>query len=141
MPNVTVRVEDADELRAVLLRARNVMVPRELKYAHEGAAEVVVDSALPHVPRRTGKLRRSLRSSGTAKTGYAKAGGIDGIQYGPAIHWGRKKGNVGSPPGNHPGPNVIAENPFLVEAAKRSRSEILTEFEKAIRRVVASINT
>lgn len=140
MPNVTIKVDGADELRAVLLRARDVYLPRDLKWAHEHAAEVVVDSASPHVPKRSGALRRSLRASGTSRSGFAKVGGLDGVLYANAIHWGRKRGNVGSPPGNRMGANPIKGRPFLVEAAVRSRAEIIHQFEIAIARTVASID-
>lgn len=125
----------------MLLRARDVLLPQDLKWAHEHAAEVVVDAASPHVPRRSGRLKRSLRASGTTKSGYARVGGVDGIEYGNAIHWGRKVGNVGRPPGNHKGPNPIEARPFLVDAADRTRGQITNQFEIAMRRLSDSIQT
>lgn len=137
MTTITVKAEGADELRAVLARAQDVFLPQDLKYAHELAAEVVIDSANPHVPRRSGALVKTLQATGTVKSGYAKVGA--GLAYGNAIHWGRKVGNVGSPPGNHRGPSTIVGRPFLVEAAKRSQGQIVDQFEKAMDKLVQQI--
>lgn len=136
---ITVRVEGADELRALIVRARDVLVPEEMRRAGGESAEVIADSGLPHIPRRSGRLRRSLRTQGTTRGGNVKVGGTEGVEYAAAIHWGRKRGNVGSPPGNHPGPNPIAGNQFLVDAAVRERGQVTDTYEAAIRRAVETI--
>lgn len=114
------------------------MLPQDLRWAHEQAAEVVVDDALPRVPFRSGRLRRSLKSSGTSRGGYAKAGGND-APHAASIHWGRKVGNVGSPPGNHKGPNVIVGRPFLRDAAIRRKVTIIDQFEQAMEKLAEQI--
>lgn len=118
-----VNVEGLDELRRVLRRVGNKELQATLKAAHQAAARVVVLKALPHVPARSGRLRTSVRALGSQKSGRALAGGAR-VPYAAAIHWGRKEGNVGSPPGNHRGRNVIVGRPFLRNAADDSLSDI-----------------
>lgn len=134
----TVRVEGLDELRRVLRRVADKELTAALKEVHHAAARVVVDKALPNVPVRTGRLKRSVRALGSQRSGRAVAGSAR-VPYAGAIHFGRKKGNVGSPPGNHSGPNKVDGRPFLWDAIQSSTPEIervaAVEYEKVFARI------
>ena len=90
----------------------------ELKAAHKEAAEVIEKAARPDVPRRTGKLQASLRSSGTLSAGVVRAGGKGGVDYAPFVHFGvPSKG--------------MAPQPFLYDAADHRRQAVLDVFRNA----------
>ncbi len=131
MPDIGIKVTGADELRKALRRAGDAGLKRELAGANKAAAQLVVDRALPNVPIRTGKLKRSTRALGSQRSGRAVAGTAR-VPYAAAIHWGRGRGNVGSPPGNHPGRNVIRGRPFLWDAAQKSIVRVARTYEAAI---------
>lgn len=138
MTEIAVSEAGADELRRALLRYRNVGIDQALATANETAAEIVVDAALPDVPFRKGGLRSSVRAMASAKSGRAVAGDSR-VAYAAAVHWGRKRGNVGSPPGNRKGPNRIAPNPFLWEAAQRTVPKIEPEYRDELMRIITRL--
>jgi phage gpG-like protein len=129
-----VRVEGAKEL-ARALRAANSAFPAQLRFAHEHAAEVVVDAALPNVPFRSGDLRRSTGGRGTERQGIAESK----TPYAAAIHWGRAVGNVGRPPGNLMGPNRIKGRPYLWDAARAKENEIADQFDEMLAEIIRII--
>jgi hypothetical protein len=131
---VGIRVEGADELRRALRQAGNGL-SAALAAANKNAASIVVRSALPYVPVRTGRLKRSVRALGSQRSGRAVAG-RRAVPYAAAIHWGRRRGNVGSPPGNRKGRNPIAANPFLWEAAQRELPRIEPEYRDEVQRII-----
>lgn len=117
-------VEGAHEL-AVAMRTAEKRLQVEMALLNQGAAEIVVDDALPHVPvGPSGDLRRSVEALGSRASGRAVAK----TPYAAAIHWGRKQGNVGRPPGNKRGPNRIVGRPFLWDAAQRKAPEITESY-------------
>lgn len=135
---VAVKVEGAKELRKAFKQAGDKDLLNALKAANKTAAEVVVEKALPNVPVKTGKLKRSVRSTATQRQGVARAGRAS-VAYGAAIHWGRKVGNVGSPPGNRKGPNPIKARPFLWNAAQTSRVRVVDVFGAEVQGVLDKI--
>src|SRR5689334_17019380 len=86
-----------------------------MQTANQLAAERVEDAANPNAPFLTGALRRSMQARATSRAGRVVAT----VPYAMAIHWGRKRGNVGSPPGNRKGSNVIKGRPFIWDAAQQ----------------------
>ena len=138
--DVSIRVDGAVELRSAIRQVDREM-GKALAAANKGAAQRVVRVAEPLMPTRTGRLKRSLRALGSQRSGRAVAGKAS-VPYAAAIHWGRKRGNVGYPPGNHPGKNVIKGRPVIWEAAQREvpriepgyRDEVLELIAEAIRR-------
>ena len=135
MTSASIRVEGATELRAAL-RAVDADLPKLLAKANKDAAQVVVDNARP--PVRSGKLKGSMKALGSQRSGRARAGSA-GVPYAGPIHWGRGRGNVGSPPGNHKGRNPIRGRPFLTEAADRSQGRIVDEYEQMVRGLAADV--
>lgn len=138
MPDATIRVEGADQLRRALRYAADAGLKKQLAKANKDAAQLVVDRALPNVPVRSGRLRKSVRALGSQRSGRAVAG-RSSVKYAAAIHWGRKRGNVGRPPGNYKGLNPIKGRPFLYDAAHRNRARVIDQYEQAIRALVVEL--
>jgi hypothetical protein len=135
VPDPVIVVEGAREL-AQAMRTADRALQIEMALLNQGAAEIVVDEALPHVPvGPSGDLRRSLQARGTRASGRATAN----TPYAMAIHWGRKTGNVGRPPGNHRGANVIAGRPFLWNAAKEKQEEITESYGRGVMALLDTI--
>lgn len=135
MAEPQVVIEGLNELRAALRQLGDRDLQKMLPSAQRKAAEVVVHRAQPKVPVRTGRLKASLRASGTLKGGSALAGG-GRVKWGTTTHWGRKRGNVGSPPGNRKGENVVQGRPFLYEALHESEGEIVDVFTHEVQQVL-----
>jgi hypothetical protein len=113
--DISIRVEGADELRRALKSVGNTGLLAALAAANENAAEIVVDA-------------RASARSGRA---------VADLPYAAAIHWGRKVGNVGRPPGNRKGNNPIAGRPFLWDAAQRKVPQIEPEYRDEIMQIIA----
>lgn len=122
MMDVSITV-DADELRRALRYLGDAGLKKELREANKSAAAVVVDAALPNVPVLTGRLRRSVRATGSQRGASVKAGNV-GVPYAAAIHWGRKRGGV------------IKARPFLWNAAEASQHRVLSVFDRAMDRLL-----
>lgn len=140
MGDISIRVNGEKELRAALRQAGGPDLVRALSGAHRDAATVVAAAARTSAPARSGRLRSSIRPLASQQSGRVRAGSA-AVVYAPAIHWGRKIGNVGSPPGNHPGRNMIVGRPFLTDALARSRPKVLTVFDRAIGQIVKNVST
>jgi len=108
-----------------------------LRKANRDAAQVVVNKARPNVPVRTGRLRSTLRATGSQRAGSAIAGRA-AVRYAAATHWGRLIGNVGSPPGNRKGPNIVKGRPFLLDAKNAVIPQIVEEYRAGVGRVMAA---
>lgn len=130
--DVAIRVEGARELASAFRKAGYTDLLDALKTANLFAAEVAVDEANPQIPTRSGRLKSSTEATATASAGKAQAK----TAYAAAIHWGRKRGNVGRPPGNHKGNNPIKGRPFLWDAAQRSVPRIEPEYRDEIMRII-----
>lgn len=131
MSKPSVHVEGLTELRKALKRIGDEGLVDALKAANKSAAELVANRAIPTVPVRTGKLRASVKALGTQRDGRVKAG-TAAVNHAATIHFGRKQGNVGRPPGNHKGPNIVRGRPFLDDAAEASMSEVTDRYEREI---------
>lgn len=137
MPVQGIRIEGIPELRAAL-RAAQDESPKAVGRANKAGAQIVVDRA--HPPVLSGRLAASMRATGNQRVGQARVGGAR-VPYAAAIHWGRKRGNVGRPPGNHPGRNPIAGRPFLTDALSHSVPEVIDAFRQAVDEIVARITS
>lgn len=130
--DIAISVEGAQELARALRKAGDTGLSAALKTANLNAAEVAVDEANPSVPFRSGALRTSVKATATVSAGKAVAS----VPYAAAIHWGRKVGNVGRPPGNRKGRNPIKGRPFLWEGAQRAVPRIEPEYRDEIMRII-----
>lgn len=138
MPVRGVQIKGLDELRHAIKESGDSGLLNALRSANESASELVVDRAMPQVPFKSGALRRSVRPAATAVMGRVKAGGGT-VPYAGAIHWGRKVGNVGRPPGNRMGRNPVKGRPFIWDAAKNAERQIAFEYDKAIDQIVLGV--
>lgn len=137
MPTGGIAVKGLKELQSAVKRSGDEGLKKALITANKSAAELVVDIATPNTPRRHGDLVHSLRALASQASGRARAGS-GSVAYAAAIHWGRKQGNVGRPPGNRNAPNRIRGVPFLWNAARSNQTRIAVEYRKAIDRDVVA---
>lgn len=94
----------------------------DLKAIHEAAAKLVEDTADPLVPRRSGALAGTLRSSGT-KTGARVKAGFKRVPYAGPIHFGWPA-------------RGIRPQPFLYDALDRRRSEVVDLYEDRVDKLI-----
>lgn len=90
----------------------------DLKDVHQQNADLVLNEARTIVPVRTGRLRETLRASGT-KTGGRVRAGFKKVPYAGPIHFGWSRRN-------------IKPNPFLYDALDKRRSEVVQNYERQI---------
>ena len=83
----TVEVIGARQLRRTLKAAGEDLT--DLKAAHRQAAEIAARASATLAPvGATGRLKKSIRASGTTTAGIIRAGRKN-VPYANAIHWGR----------------------------------------------------
>ena len=82
----------------------------------------IVPEALSRVPRRSGRLAASIRSSATVKSGVVRAGGAK-LPYAKPIHFGWPKHN-------------ISPQPFLYEALDARRSAVIDAYVERVAKIV-----
>lgn len=119
---------DYRALKRELKRIADRGLKQELARANKEIAESIVAKALPNVPVRTGRLKRSLRALGNQSGAIGKAGSSS-VPYAAAIHWGRKQGGV------------IVGRPFLREAANTVDKKVVDIYEKRIKRLFAKVSS
>lgn len=129
MADQAVQVEGLDELRRAIKRIGDKDLARALQKANKAVAERVVRAALPHVPVRTGALRRSVK----ALAGQNSARALTGLVYSAAVHWG-----TGPRPGLK-GPHNIRRTPFLFDAAQRELGEIEATYLEEVDKVLEAV--
>ncbi|MGQ4553263.1 hypothetical protein ACUIAJ_03910 [Dermabacteraceae bacterium CCM 9519] len=93
----------------------------DLKKVHRESAGIVLDRALQRVPvgkENGGRLKRTLRTGATKRTGVIRAGRA-AVPYAMPIHWGwhRRK---------------IRPTFFLTEAAKDTETRWVALYDKAL---------
>jgi hypothetical protein len=109
------------------LRKAQPELVAEVKAANLEAAELVTQQAKFLVPERSGKLKASLRASGTNRAGIVRAGKA-AVPYAGPIHFGWPKRN-------------IKPQPFIYEALDKRIGEVLDAYEKRINNIVKELNT
>lgn len=88
MPSgMRVEVEGVSGLARALRKAGDEESRQFLLDANREAAKTVENAAAPLIPRRTGKLSASLRSTGTAKGGVVMLGKAR-VPYAGPLHFG-----------------------------------------------------
>jgi hypothetical protein len=100
-----------------------------LKSVHIESADIVARRANVLVPRRTGKLQSTIRTSATTRSGSVKAGGKRSAPYAGPVHfgWPNRPNNAKEWYG---GP--IAPNPFLYDALDDRRGDVEHRFWVAL---------
>ncbi|HEV8175543.1 MAG TPA: HK97 gp10 family phage protein [Actinoplanes sp.] len=129
MPIVdAVRVEGFRDLRRGL-RALGTEAPRALRVAGNQAAQLVIDRAVPMVPRRSGRAAKSIKAR-SSQTAVKIASGGRAAPYFPWLDYGGKVGR-----------NDTASRPFVADgryvyaayrAEKPKFAEVLNESLRTI---------
>lgn len=116
MTRPEIKVDGARELRRALKQFEGGIA--DLKAAHADAAAVVEDRAEELVPRLTGLLEGSIRSSGQASSGIVRAGTAS-VPYAGPIHFG------------WPGHNIEPQ-PFLYDALDDRTTQVIESYERHV---------
>jgi len=116
----SIEVEGARQLKRALRQIEGGS--SDLKEIHAKAAKIVEDEAIARVPRRSGHLANTLRSSGIASGGVVRAG-FAKVPYAGPIHFGWGKRN-------------ISPNPFLYDALDQRRMEVTGEYEYHVKKLI-----
>lgn len=139
-----VEIEGISELRALLRKVDSSKdLQKGLRQAHKLTAQMVESRGRALVAVRTGNLQKSIRAGGTQAAAVVRAGNAR-VPYAAAVHWGRKRGNVGRPPGNHKGNNPVQGSLFLVRAGEQVEAAALEVYEREMaglmRQVAAEVH-
>ncbi len=103
----------------------------QLKDLHEDLAMMVAERSSQLAPIRTGRLRETIRASGTKTAGRVRAG-FKRVPYAGPVHFGwatrpnYAKGWQGGP---------IEPNPFLYDALDQRRGEVFDAYFKGIKKI------
>lgn len=122
------KIEGGRNLRRTLRQAGSDL--QELKDANARAAGIVSGKAQGWAPARTGRLKSSVRSSGTKTAGIVRAGNNrkskSGVPYAGPIHWGwRARG--------------IKANPFLSYSAQATEPTWVRLYENLVNKALDKI--
>lgn len=122
----TPEVVGTDEVRRQIRRMQDAVsktsATSDLKGIHADAAKLVQADAERITPVRSGKLKNTLRSTGTVKAGVVRAG-FSKVPYAGPIHFGWPKRN-------------IRPNPFLYKAADQRANEVLELFDQRVNALI-----
>ena len=103
----------------------------DLKELHLDLAEMVAERAASLAPVRTGRLRQTIRASGT-KTGGRVRAGFKRVPYAGPVHFGwatrpdAAKGWRGGP---------IHPNPFLYDALDQRRNQVFNAYFQGVKKI------
>jgi hypothetical protein len=95
MSQAALQVLGARGLRTTLKQAG--LSVQDLKDSHAKVAELVQRGSAPEAPVRSGKLKRSMRSSGTQTAAIVRAG-TAAVPYAGPIHWGWEARHIAAQP-------------------------------------------
>lgn len=103
--------------KAAIRSLKAIGVPnKEISDAGKKSAEITKNAALPLIPVRSGRLRKSVKVKATMKGGVSiKAGNENTIPYANPIHWGWFRRN-------------IKPQPFFVKALGITRDEVFQTY-------------
>ena len=103
----------------------------DLRELNLDLAKLVSDTALTKVPVRSGRLKRSVRPTGSKRAAVVKAGnnrksGPSAVPYAHPIHFGWAA-------------RRIAPQPFLYDALDERRAEVLKKYTDEVRSIVKRV--
>jgi len=110
-------------------------VARGLRRDHLDMADNVAATAKGLAPKRSGRLRASVRSGASQRSGVVRAGN-KAVPYAGPIHFGwasrpnRARGWRGGP---------ISPQPFLYDAIDKRRDEITAAYLRTLRKAVERV--
>ena len=89
----------------------------DLKGVNQRAAQIVLNRALPNIPVRSGKLKKSAKAIGTKASGRVQIGTKARTPYALPIHWGWPKRN-------------IKPNRFLTNALDETKDQVREQYTR-----------
>lgn len=123
MADSVVAVEGGRQLRSALRKAGDDL--SDLKTAHKDAAQIAAHASADLAPEASGRLKRTIRASGTKTAGIIRAGTAR-VPYAPPIHWGW--------PARH-----ITAQPFLSDGARDSEGRWVRVYEDYVDRALDQV--
>jgi hypothetical protein len=105
----------------------------QFKNIHKGAADIVADEARRLAPVKTGRLRKSIRTSGTTKGGVIRIGKKK-IPYAGRVTFGDPTSLFGRIAVG--GGIKIKGNPFFYEAADRQFTEVVEYYDEELEQIL-----
>lgn len=130
MRDAGVEIEGMRELRRTLRKAGDDL--GDLKALNKDAAEIAARVSASMAPIGKGKsgnpgrLKASIRASGTKTAGIIRAG-KKAVPYAPPVHWGWFK-------------RGIMPQPFLSEGAKNSEGQWLPVYEVGLDKIIQRVD-
>ena len=123
---------DAKALRKSLRKADRTLL-KEMRQANKDAAEVVARQAKIEVPRRSGRLAKSIGTLATQSRGQVRVGSAS-VPYAGPVHFGwpsrpnKAKGWRGGP---------IRPNPFIYTALDKRRGAVLEVYRGRVEQTIS----
>jgi hypothetical protein len=131
MPTEAIKVVGLAEFQRNLKKL-NADLPKALRVALNGAADVIVDSARPRVPRRSGRAAAALKARST-QTAARVSGGSARAPYYPWLDFGgegRRRGRPAARP-------FIKQGRYLYAAYYEKRDS--GEFEQILTKALLDV--
>ena len=122
------KVDGLKELQKEIRQTEDVELKKRLRLANKEAAQVVADQAKVEVPRRSGRLARSIGTQASQTSAFVKAGTAARVPYAGPIHFGWPKRN-------------IRPQPFLYEAMDKRIGEVRKAYEKNLGKITKDLSS
>ena len=122
------KVDGLKELQKEIRKTEDVELKKSLRLANKEAAQVVADQAKVEVPRRSGRLARSIGTQASQTSAFVKAGTAARVPYAGPIHFGWPKRN-------------IRPQPFLYEALDKRIGEVRRAYEKNLGKITKDLSS
>lgn len=113
------------------LKAVGADAPKQLRLAHNAAAQLLVDRTRPEVPTVTGAARRSMVARSTRTSARVAVGG----KKAPWFPW-LDFGGQGRVKGRPPLREFISEGRYVYPTLRRIRPEIEAQLQESISAVI-----
>ena len=123
-PAAAIQVEGLRDVRAAVRKLKSKELNDALKRSNRESAEIVAEAARTgDVPVNSGRLKKSIKASGSQASGAVKAGTAARVPYAGVIHWGWPSRN-------------IEPQPFLSEALADKIDVVTATFEELFSEVL-----
>jgi len=124
-PAAQIQVEGLRDVRNAVRKLKSKDLNDALKRSNRESAEIVADAARTGdaVPVASGRLKKSIKASGSQASGAVKAGTAARVPYAGVIHWGWSSRN-------------IEPQPFISEALADKIDIVTTTFEELFSEVL-----
>ena len=122
------KVDGLKALQKEIRQTEDVELKKQLRLANKEAAQVVADQAKVEVPRRSGRLARSIGTQASQTSAFVKAGTAARVPYAGPIHFGWPKRN-------------IRPQPFLYEAMDKRIGEVRKAYEKNLGKITKDLSS